>query len=138
MLLSCANPLHDTAVCIAQVCVFNMCELLKDRYEDSWGEQQEQEGESVATPEEEAAEDAAGAQEQRPEQPGNDEEQRMATAIVTGEAYTERKSTFQVLQPLHGVVFCNQTLASGAPAFYLLCGLRRTCKSLSCPDFANL
>lgn len=70
-----------------------MCELLKERYEEAWGTQQDQEEDSSSSPADEPAVEEAG---QESKDQGNEDERRMAAVMVTGEPYTERKSTFQV------------------------------------------
>lgn len=117
-----------------------MCELLKERYEEAWGEQHEQEDRD-ASPAEEAG-DADWAHSESTDQQGNAEERRMAALIVTGEPYTERKSTFQVnsLQILHQILhrigsrsqLCVFAAVACRSIFVLFCGPNHTCNSLPC------
>lgn len=78
-----------------EVCIFNMCELLKERYEESWGMQQEDENSKAD------AEPETAWQETETKNQQSADQQRIAAIIVTGEPYIERKSTFQVLAPAH-------------------------------------
>lgn len=77
-----------------EVCVFDMCELLKERYEETLGTQLEPEEDDNSNQADEAAGAAHAAHEGRDQE--SEDERRMAAAMVTGEPYTERKSTFQV------------------------------------------
>lgn len=77
-----------------QVAVFNMIELLKERFDVTWGDDDVLDDHDMHTDSLQS-----GEQEQKPSDAMDEAMCRMSRVIVTGEPYTERKSAFQVSTP---------------------------------------
>ena len=84
-----------------QVAVFNMIELLKERFDATWGDDDvpgDHEMPTDSLPQ--------GEHEQKSSDAMDEAMSRMCRVIVTGEPYLERKSAFQVITSPHQPLTC--------------------------------